>query len=267
MGAVTVPVRTSRTRRASRSSWRPRARRARRWRGPAVAKPSTIAVMSRAAAPAPAVVQRHAGPAVDASREDGRRLVEQHDRGAAAPFRHRLVPGVGDVLGESRHGGRFQQRQEQLLAGAVGGAVQGVHGAVAEEGAENRLGDGAVPVHVPFVVEEADRLRSAQGEGGAAHDPGADHGAGGVAHPVGEPGVALGEERQGAVDQRAAEYVHGGRVPSVSPRTLGGTGVAETTGGSRPGSRRGRRGGVYGAGVHPVPPMRTEIPCQATSPP
>lgn len=165
------------------------------------------------------VVQGHARPAVDAAGEHGGRLVEQQDRRAAAPLRYGLVPGVGDVLGESRHGGGLQQRQEQFLAGTVGRAVEGVHGLVAEEGAEDRLGDGAVPVHVPFVVEEADRLRSAQGEGGAAHDPGADHGAGRVAHPVGEPGVPLGEERQGAVDQGAAEYVHGGRVPAGPART------------------------------------------------
>ncbi|GGT85197.1 hypothetical protein [Streptomyces coeruleorubidus] len=104
-----------------------------------------------------------------------------------------MLDETGDPVG-------LQQRQEELLAGAVGVTVERVDGVVAEQGAQDGAGEGTAAPHVVFVVEEPHRLRSPHGERGFAHHTGACHAVGVLAQQAGQPGVALDESRQRTID-------------------------------------------------------------------
>ncbi|MER8010295.1 hypothetical protein [Streptomyces sp. NPDC094149] len=91
-----------------------------------------------------------------------------------------MLDEAGDPVG-------VEQREEELLAGAVGVSVEGVDGVAAEQGAQPRLGQGAAAAHVVLVVEEPDCLRAAHDERGLAHHAGECHAVWALPQKAGQP--------------------------------------------------------------------------------
>jgi hypothetical protein len=117
------------------------------------------------------VGERHARPAAHAPADDPGGFVEQDHGFAGRPGRDRVVPRLGHVVEQAGGRVRGDHGVEQALADAVVFAVEGVHGAVAEQRALHRPGDGGVAVDVVFVVEEAGRVRAAEADRPLAQHP------------------------------------------------------------------------------------------------